>query len=34
YGYLDLNLNQKVEDALFQKDSQKRAQMYADLRMI
>ncbi len=31
YGYLDLNLNQKVEDALFQNDSQKRAQMYADL---
>ncbi|WP_208431491.1 ABC transporter substrate-binding protein [Bartonella doshiae] len=32
YGYLDLNLNQKVEDALFQNDSQKRAQMYADLQ--
>ncbi|CAF28005.1 ABC transporter substrate-binding protein [Bartonella henselae] len=32
HGYFDQNMNQKVEDALFEKDSQKRAQIYADLQ--
>ncbi|ACS51231.1 ABC transporter substrate-binding protein [Bartonella grahamii] len=32
HGYLDETMNQKVQDALFQKDPQKRAQMYADLQ--
>ncbi|WP_375703727.1 ABC transporter substrate-binding protein [Bartonella sp. AD13SXNS] len=32
YGYLDETMNQKVEEALFQKDPQKRAQLYADLQ--
>ncbi|WP_375680630.1 MULTISPECIES: ABC transporter substrate-binding protein [unclassified Bartonella] len=32
YGYLDETMNQKVQDALFQKDPQKRAQLYADLQ--
>ncbi|EJF75620.1 hypothetical protein MEC_00175 [Bartonella alsatica IBS 382] len=32
HGYLDTKMNQKVEDALFQKDPQKRVQMYADLQ--
>ncbi|MET3590189.1 peptide/nickel transport system substrate-binding protein [Bartonella silvatica] len=31
-GYFDKNMNQKVQDALFEKDPQKRAQMYADLQ--
>ncbi|OLL39535.1 ABC transporter substrate-binding protein [Bartonella henselae] len=32
YGYFDQSMNQKVESALFQKDSKKRAQIYADLQ--
>ncbi|WP_375623840.1 ABC transporter substrate-binding protein [Bartonella sp. TT119HLJHH] len=32
HGYLDETMNQKVEEALFQKDPQKRAQLYADLQ--
>ncbi|WP_019221371.1 ABC transporter substrate-binding protein [Bartonella senegalensis] len=32
HGYFDAKMNQKVEDALFEKDSQKRAQIYADLQ--
>ncbi|WP_375700957.1 ABC transporter substrate-binding protein [Bartonella sp. AA23NXGY] len=32
HGYFDANMNQKVEEALFQKDPQKRAQLYADLQ--
>ncbi|WP_375607285.1 ABC transporter substrate-binding protein [Bartonella sp. AC142YNZD] len=32
YGYFDAEMNQKVEEALFQKDPQKRAQLYADLQ--
>ncbi|WP_375626538.1 ABC transporter substrate-binding protein [Bartonella sp. MU37NMGALS] len=32
YGYFDAKMNQKVEEALFQKDPQKRAQIYADLQ--
>ncbi|WP_375676023.1 ABC transporter substrate-binding protein, partial [Bartonella sp. CL42QHWL] len=32
HGYLDETMNQKVQDALFQKDPKKRAQMYADLQ--
>ncbi|CAK02140.1 ABC transporter substrate-binding protein [Bartonella tribocorum] len=32
HGYLDEDMNKKVRDALFQKDPQKRAQMYADLQ--
>ncbi|WP_375607284.1 MULTISPECIES: ABC transporter substrate-binding protein [unclassified Bartonella] len=32
HGYLDETMNQKVQDALFEKDPQKRAQMYADLQ--
>ncbi|ACS51229.1 ABC transporter, periplasmic oligopeptide-binding protein [Bartonella grahamii as4aup] len=32
HGYFDAKMNQKVEDALFQKDPQKRAQIYADLQ--
>ncbi|EJF83070.1 ABC transporter substrate-binding protein [Bartonella rattimassiliensis] len=32
HGYFDAKMNQKVEEALFQKDLQKRAQMYADLQ--
>ncbi len=32
HGYFDEAMNKKVEDALFEKDSQKRAQMYADLQ--
>ncbi|UTO27991.1 ABC transporter substrate-binding protein [Bartonella harrusi] len=32
HGYLDAKMNQKVEEALFQKDPQKRAQIYADLQ--
>ncbi|WP_142417190.1 ABC transporter substrate-binding protein [Bartonella massiliensis] len=31
-GYFDAEMNQKVEEALFQKDPQKRAQLYADLQ--
>ncbi|UNE55024.1 ABC transporter substrate-binding protein [Bartonella machadoae] len=31
-GYFDESMNQKVKDALFEKDPQKRAQMYADLQ--
>ncbi|MCZ2159266.1 ABC transporter substrate-binding protein [Bartonella sp. 220] len=31
-GYFDKNMNKKVEDALFEKDPQKRAQIYADLQ--
>ncbi|UNE55023.1 ABC transporter substrate-binding protein [Bartonella machadoae] len=31
-GYFDESMNQKVEDALFEKDPQKRAQIYADLQ--
>ncbi|CAK02134.1 ABC transporter substrate-binding protein [Bartonella tribocorum] len=31
-GYFDTEMNQKVEEALFQKDSQKRAQLYIDLQ--
>ncbi|WP_375670338.1 ABC transporter substrate-binding protein [Bartonella sp. PS7NMGDW] len=32
HGYFDAKMNQKVEDALFQKDPQKRVQIYADLQ--
>ncbi|WP_375702217.1 ABC transporter substrate-binding protein [Bartonella sp. AA89HNZF] len=32
HGYFDAKMNQKVEEALFQKDPQKRAQLYADLQ--
>ncbi|WP_019218982.1 ABC transporter substrate-binding protein [Bartonella florencae] len=32
HGYFDTEMNQKVEEALFQKDPQKRAQLYADLQ--
>ncbi|WP_375669353.1 ABC transporter substrate-binding protein, partial [Bartonella sp. MR168JLCBS] len=32
HGYFDAKMNQKVEYALFQKDPQKRAQIYADLQ--
>ncbi|GAA5097716.1 ABC transporter substrate-binding protein [Bartonella acomydis] len=32
HGYFDEDMNQKVRDALFQKDPQKRAQIYADLQ--
>ncbi|WP_273718856.1 MULTISPECIES: ABC transporter substrate-binding protein [Bartonella] len=32
HGYFDAKMNQKVEEALFQKDSQKRAKIYADLQ--
>ncbi|WP_273756785.1 ABC transporter substrate-binding protein [Bartonella sp. MM73XJBT] len=32
HGYLDEAMNKKVEAALFQKDPQKRAQIYADLQ--
>ncbi|WP_212112870.1 ABC transporter substrate-binding protein [Bartonella queenslandensis] len=32
HGYLDEDMNKKVKDALFQKDPQKRAKMYADLQ--
>ncbi|WP_406604196.1 ABC transporter substrate-binding protein [Bartonella gliris] len=32
HGYWDAKMNQKVEDALFQKDPQERAQIYADLQ--
>ncbi|WP_142417188.1 ABC transporter substrate-binding protein [Bartonella massiliensis] len=32
HGYFDEAMNQKVEEALFQKDPQKRAQLYADLQ--
>ncbi|GAA5097690.1 ABC transporter substrate-binding protein [Bartonella acomydis] len=32
HGYLDEAMNKQVEEALFQKDSQKRAQIYADLQ--
>ncbi|WP_455465688.1 ABC transporter substrate-binding protein [Bartonella sp. B39] len=32
HGYFDAEMNKKVEDALFQKDPQKRAQIYADLQ--
>ncbi|GAA4665429.1 ABC transporter substrate-binding protein [Bartonella pachyuromydis] len=32
HGYLDAAMNEKVEAALFQKDPQKRAQIYADLQ--
>ncbi|SQF96281.1 ABC transporter substrate-binding protein [Bartonella quintana] len=32
HGYLDEDMNKKVENALFQKDPQKRAQIYADLQ--
>ncbi|WP_212112865.1 ABC transporter substrate-binding protein [Bartonella queenslandensis] len=31
-GYFDAKMNQKVEEALFQKDSKKRAQLYVDLQ--
>ncbi|WP_455479068.1 ABC transporter substrate-binding protein [Bartonella sp. B23] len=31
-GYFDAEMNKKVEDALFQKDSQKRVQMYTDMQ--
>ncbi|WP_336294210.1 ABC transporter substrate-binding protein [Bartonella sp. CB169] len=31
-GYYDANMNQKVTDALFEKDSKKRAQKYAELQ--
>ncbi|PIT71172.1 ABC transporter substrate-binding protein [Bartonella tribocorum] len=31
-GYFDEDMNKKVEEALFQKDSEKRAQLYADLQ--
>ncbi|WP_455480446.1 ABC transporter substrate-binding protein [Bartonella sp. B12(2025)] len=31
-GYFDANMNQKVIDALFEKNPQKRAQIYADLQ--
>ncbi|ENN94461.1 ABC transporter, periplasmic oligopeptide-binding protein [Bartonella vinsonii subsp. berkhoffii str. Tweed] len=32
HGYFDAEMNKKVEDALFEKDPQKRAQIYADLQ--
>ncbi|WP_039759084.1 ABC transporter substrate-binding protein, partial [Bartonella queenslandensis] len=32
HGYFDAKMNQKVEEALFQKDSEKRAQLYVDLQ--
>lgn len=32
HGYFDAKMNQKVEEVLFQKDSEKRAQIYADLQ--
>ncbi|WP_019222319.1 ABC transporter substrate-binding protein [Bartonella rattaustraliani] len=32
HGYFDAKMNQKVEDALFEKDPQKRAQIYAALQ--
>ncbi|WP_273723785.1 ABC transporter substrate-binding protein [Bartonella sp. AU18XJBT] len=32
HGYFDAKMNQKVEEALFQKDPQKRSQIYADLQ--
>ncbi|WP_273718853.1 MULTISPECIES: ABC transporter substrate-binding protein [Bartonella] len=32
HGYFDETMNQKVQDALFEKDPKKRAQMYADLQ--
>ncbi len=32
HGYFDEDMNKKVRDALFQKDPQKRAQMYTDLQ--
>ncbi|MGF7158038.1 ABC transporter substrate-binding protein [Bartonella heixiaziensis] len=32
HGYFDEKMNQKVEEALFQKDPRKRAQIYADLQ--
>ncbi|WP_375686685.1 ABC transporter substrate-binding protein [Bartonella sp. AC331YNZD] len=32
HGYFDAEMNKKVEEALFQKDPQKRAQLYADLQ--
>ncbi|WP_375674494.1 ABC transporter substrate-binding protein [Bartonella sp. CL100XZDX] len=32
HGYFDAKMNKKVEEALFQKDPQKRAQLYADLQ--
>ncbi|EJF75617.1 hypothetical protein MEC_00172, partial [Bartonella alsatica IBS 382] len=32
HGYLDGDMNKKVKEALFQKDPQKRAQIYADLQ--
>ncbi|WP_375664629.1 MULTISPECIES: ABC transporter substrate-binding protein [unclassified Bartonella] len=32
HGYFDAKMNKKVEEALFQKDPQKRAQIYADLQ--
>ncbi|WP_039759620.1 ABC transporter substrate-binding protein [Bartonella queenslandensis] len=32
HGYFDAKMNQKVEEALFQKDSQKRAQLYVNLQ--
>ncbi|WP_375647488.1 MULTISPECIES: ABC transporter substrate-binding protein [unclassified Bartonella] len=32
HGYFDKSMNQKVKDALFEKDPQKRVQMYADLQ--
>ncbi|UNE55022.1 ABC transporter substrate-binding protein [Bartonella machadoae] len=31
-GYFDESMNKKVKDALFEKDTKKRAQMYADLQ--
>ncbi|WP_455476414.1 ABC transporter substrate-binding protein [Bartonella sp. B17] len=31
-GYFDKNMNQEVNDALFEKNSQKRAEIYADLQ--
>ncbi|MCZ2159267.1 ABC transporter substrate-binding protein, partial [Bartonella sp. 220] len=31
-GYFDESMNQKVQDALFEKDPQRRAQLYADLQ--
>ncbi len=32
HGYFDAEMNKKVEDALFEKDPQKRVQIYADLQ--
>ncbi|UTO27787.1 ABC transporter substrate-binding protein [Bartonella harrusi] len=32
HGYFDESMNQKVKDALFEKDPRKRAKMYADLQ--